>query len=130
MQRLRKVRQVLGATQIASPPLLGNGVWMMRFATDGQTETDASASPSFATEFGGTDLFKTFDTPIIRGRGFTDDDRATSRLVAVVSESVARRLWPGRGAIGQRIRAPGATTDDVGGGAEWRTVVGVARDTY
>jgi hypothetical protein len=42
--------------------------------------------------------------------------------VAIVSESVARELWPGRSAIGQSIRLP--DFDD----AAWRDVVGLVED--
>ena len=53
------------------------------------------------------DFFATLGTRIIRGRGFTNDDTPTGRRVMVVSESMARTLWPGKDAIGQcaRVRA-------------------------
>jgi putative ABC transport system permease protein len=47
------------------------------------------------------DYFKTLDTRIIRGRGFTDQDRAGAPNVAVVNETMARLLWPGQEAIGK-----------------------------
>jgi hypothetical protein len=47
-----------------------------------------------------------------------------------VSEGVARRFWPNRDPIGQRLRIPGASVQSISGGAGWRTVVGVVRDTY
>jgi hypothetical protein len=64
--------------------------------------------------------FETLGTPIVRGRGFTEDDRTDGRGVVVVKETMARRYWPGGHAIGRRLRL--ASTD--------RTleVVGVARD--
>jgi len=60
-------------------------------------------------------------TQIVRGRGFTADDRVTSPRVAVVSESMARVLWPNANAIGQCMRV-GADT------MPCTTVVGVAED--
>ncbi|HEX3866505.1 MAG TPA: FtsX-like permease family protein, partial [Gemmatimonadaceae bacterium] len=48
--------------------------------------------------------FATIGTRVIRGRGFTDDDRADTRKVMVVSDAMAKRLWPERDAIGQCIR--------------------------
>ena len=70
---------------------------------------------------GSTDYFRTMGTQIIRGRGFTADDRVTSPRVAVVSESMARVLWPNANAIGQCMRV-GADT------MPCTTVVGVAED--
>ncbi|HEX5073447.1 MAG TPA: ADOP family duplicated permease [Gemmatimonadaceae bacterium] len=70
---------------------------------------------------GSTDYFRTMGTRILRGRGFTNDDRATSPRVAVVSESMARVLWPDANPIGQCMRV-GADT------MPCTTVVGVAED--
>src|SRR5207237_5692297 len=49
------------------------------------------------------DYFRTMGTRILRGRPITDDDRADTPPVAVVSDGMARTLWPGRDAIGQCI---------------------------
>jgi predicted permease len=49
--------------------------------------------------------FRTLGLPL-KGRDFTraDDERAPN--VAVVNETLAKRLWPGRSAIGERLRLP------------------------
>ncbi len=41
--------------------------------------------------------------PLVRGRAFTDADRAGAPLVMALSETAARRLLPGREAVGQRL---------------------------
>jgi predicted permease len=49
--------------------------------------------------------FATVGTRILRGRSFTDADAATGASpVTIISENVARRLWPNESAIGQCIR--------------------------
>lgn len=53
--------------------------------------------------------FGTMNIPVRAGREFTTGDRHDSPLVAVVSENVARRFWPGRSPIGQQIRVGGRT---------------------
>jgi predicted permease len=65
--------------------------------------------------------FETVDTRILRGRALTSHDRGDALRVAVVSESMARALWPGRDPIGQCIRVGRGT-------APCTTVVGVAED--
>jgi len=40
--------------------------------------------------------FKTLGVTLVRGREFTDRDRAGATEVAVVSEDVAARIWPGQ----------------------------------
>ena len=60
-------------------------------------------------------------TRIVRGRGFTKEDRATSPRIAVVSQSMAKVLWPGADAIGKCMRIGSDTMPCT-------TVVGVAED--
>jgi predicted permease len=75
----------------------------------------------FQLQFGSPSYFKTSGTAILAGRGFTRDDRIGSPPVAVVSQEMARRLWPGRSAIGQCFRIGADTMPCV-------TVVGIAED--
>jgi predicted permease len=63
---------------------------------------------------------------IQQGRGFTAADREGAEPVAIISETLARRLWPEGDAIGQRIRPAEQTDRNVR--SVWRTIVGVARD--
>lgn len=61
--------------------------------------------------------FATLRIPIVRGRAFQDEDRAASDQTVILSESLARRLFPSGDAVGGRLL--------VDGGA---TVVGIAAD--
>ena len=67
------------------------------------------------------DYFATMGTRILRGRGITDEDRRGTPLVAVVSETMARSLWPNADPIGRCLKV-GADT------MPCSTVVGIARD--
>ena len=60
---------------------------------------------------------------ILSGREFLDSDRADSKHVAVINESMARTLWPGQDPIGKRFREPDSVKD-------WTEVVGVAADIH
>lgn len=75
----------------------------------------------FTYQTASPDYFATMGTRIVRGRAFDATDRAGSQRVAVVSESMARALWPGRNPIGQLMRVGSDT-------AAFTTVVGVAED--
>jgi predicted permease len=67
--------------------------------------------------------FHTLRLPILAGRRFDEHDTAGALPVAVVSDSMARRLWPGDSAVGKRIQiAAPESNQEV-------TVVGVAGDT-
>ena len=76
--------------------------------------TKVSVSPRY---------FATMGIRLLRGRDFTEADRAGSLAVLVVSESVARRLWPGGDAIGKRMALRDNPRPD-----DWLTVVGVVED--
>ena len=62
----------------------------------------------------------TLGLAMTRGRDFRESDQAGSDPVALVSESTARRLWPGADPLGKRLACCGATY--------LRRVVGVAPD--
>jgi predicted permease len=64
------------------------------------------------------DYFATTGVPILEGRGFTEGEVEANAPVVVISDRMARRLWPLGGAVGGRLRlhAPG----------QWLPVVGVA----
>lgn len=65
--------------------------------------------------------FETLGLPIVRGRAFTPAEVAANAPVAIVAETVARRLWPGLDPLGQQVRADDSKEP-------WREVVGVAGD--
>ena len=69
----------------------------------------------------GPDYFKLFDIPIVQGRAFTDADTPQVPGVAIVSQTAARRFWPGENPIGKIIR--GRTSD----GPSYQ-IVGVSAD--
>ena len=69
------------------------------------------------------DYFRTMGISLVRGRGFTDQDKAGATPVVVVNETLARKHWPGEEAIGKRIRFYGPLER-----APWMEIVGVVRD--
>ena len=75
----------------------------------------------FTLQGGSPEFFQTMGTRILRGRGITAEDRATSARVMVVSDAMAKKLWPQEDPIGKQIRVNSDT-------AAWTTVVGVAQD--
>ena len=69
------------------------------------------------------DYFRTMRIRIVSGRPFTEHDNFAAPGVVVISESVARRLWPAGDAIGKRI-----SMDDHPKAGDWLTIVGIAGD--
>ena len=120
--RLRAVPGVTAFTPVLYPPFLGANLMQVTPVLEGQSRAAVDATPNVPLEGGGTEYFRTFGIPILRGRGFLPSDRESAPKIVVVSEAVARRLWPGQDPVGQRLRFLGGDPND------WRTVVGVAGD--
>lgn len=93
----------------------------MRF--EGQTVEAAKTNPWSTWEPILPSYFRTLGIDLVSGRAFTDADTRDRAPVAIVSESVAKRYWPGRSPVGQRLQFV-ATAE-----WPWVTVVGVVADT-
>ena len=68
------------------------------------------------------DYFTAVGIPLLRGRAFERGDGPDAPRVAVVSRSLAERLWPGQDAIGKLVQF------DMGGDLRPSTVVGIVGD--
>jgi putative ABC transport system permease protein len=129
LQRVRALPGVDAAGAVYLRPLLlgpiGSGV---RVRLEGQPETReaAEANPTPNYQVATADYFAAMNIRLRAGRFFTDLDRDETPRAAIVSESTARRLWPGQDPIGKRLAMasfrPGTP------GPMWRTVVGVVSD--
>lgn len=87
----------------------------VNFSTD--TVESAAALGLFSAQQSTVDYFRVMGTSIVRGRGFTEEDRAGAPLVAVVSEGAARALWPADEPLGKCMRfgrPPAACTSVIG----------------
>jgi predicted permease len=72
------------------------------------------------------DYFRAMGIPLLKGRYFTERDGPESPPVAIVSQTLARRYWPGEDAVGKRLKG----FDPRGRNDEWVTVVAVVGDTH
>ena len=75
----------------------------------------------------GAGYFHVYDVPLRQGREFTTADRLGTEPVAVISETLARRVWPEGSAVGRQLRT---VEGDMPGSpfGPWRTIVGVVGD--
>ena len=71
-------------------------------------------------------FFQLLHVPLVEGRVFNDADSADSPPVAIISETLAKRFWPGASPLGHRIKSGDDTSTD-----PWAMIVGVVADvTY
>lgn len=111
--QLSGVVSVGGANDL---PLSGNELDAVE--VEGQNK---STTPAVRQTWVLGDYLRTMGIPLIRGRLFTPEDREGTQRVTVVSENMAKALWPKQDPIGKRILRGGAD-------GQWLTVVGVVGD--
>ncbi len=81
-------------------------------------------TPRIYTNAVGPGHFRTLEIPLLAGRDFTHADGSETSQVGIVNETLARRFWPGKDAVGQRLRPAG-----VDGATRAIEIVGVVRDS-
>ena len=120
--RLEAAPAIAAATPVNVRPFSGDGGWdVPRFTAEGQSAERAAGNPSLNLESVYHNYFKTFEVAIVKGRAFTVADRKGTLDVAIVSEDVAARTWPGENPIGKRMKMGGVDSE-----YPWKTIVGVA----
>ena len=121
LDRLSALPQVRAAGAINFRPLLGAPAWGQDITIEGRpprAPSDLIYAGHRAVSVG---YFRALGIPLLKGRSFvaTDEDKS----VAVISDSMARRDWPGEDPVGKRFGV-----NCGGGGCRWNTVIGVVGD--
>ena len=114
---LRAVPGVEAAALSSSEPLSFGADWRRRAITGadglhGARSFVVQVSPGY---------FETLSVPLVAGRDFTWTDDSDHQQVAIVSEDLARTLFPGADPVGRRVRLSGQPD-------RFLTVIGVAAD--
>jgi predicted permease len=97
----------------------------VRFAVEGYKPADGEEDPMARLRLASPGLFSVLGVPVLAGREFTDGDRAGGEPVAIVSQSVAQRLFPNGEALNRHMW----WTDPYFGKPTPRRIVGVVADT-
>ena len=74
------------------------------------------------------DYFSVLRIPLHDGRAFTTGDRIGTERVAIISRTLAARLWPSGGAIGQQLRVATATNSPQPASPATYSIVGIVGD--
>jgi putative ABC transport system permease protein len=93
------------------------------YTAEGQPPMTAENMPRIYNHYVTPDFFGTLRIPFVAGRTFTDVELQGNSQVAVVSENVVKRFWPGEDPIGKRIKRGREGSDD-----PWLTIVGVVNE--
>jgi predicted permease len=127
---LERLRSVPGAAYVSAGTdiPLGNTSNAGNYSVEGLAPMTADTRPRVYRHRVAPGFFSAIGLELIAGRDFTAADIQTERRVAIVSEGIAQRFWPGEHAagraIGQRIKnGPPEST------SPWLDIVGVVRDS-
>ncbi len=125
-QVLADIQALPGVTNAAYitwlPMTMTGGIWPVDI--DGKT-LDRSDGHTASLRFITPGFFSTLGIPLRQGRVLNESDAPARPLVAVVSESFARRYWPDQDPVGRHFRF--AYAGQTNGFAD-RTIAGVVGD--
>ncbi|MBI1897687.1 MAG: ABC transporter permease [Acidobacteria bacterium] len=103
---LNELKAVAGEDAVAAStgvPVDGVRLFSMHYAIEGLTARAGAERPTAMTNLVSPDYLRVLRIPLLRGRAFTERDRENTPAVLIVSESFARRYWPGGDALGKQV---------------------------
>jgi putative ABC transport system permease protein len=127
---LRRVRDLPGVQSAAvsdSVPFSGindQGSFSIEGRSNAELQKYSLYGPEANRPHVSTEYFETMGIPVVRGRTFDQQDTATGRRVAVISELAAQTYWPNEDPIGKRV-----SIDSDNGRPLWHEIVGIVRST-
>jgi predicted permease len=107
LEQLRSLPGVTAVSATCCMPL--ETVWQLPFTVEGRPPESLTRTGRLSyTGFGGWTFvapgyFDVLQVPILRGRDFTNADRAGAPGVVLINEEMARRFWPSSDPIGDRL---------------------------
>jgi putative ABC transport system permease protein len=121
-EKVRALPGVNAAGAISILPLTG-GYSRTSIAIEGRAEMTSvlpQARPRIHPRVVTPDYFQAMGIRLISGRLFAPQDDTAAQLVAMINQTAAQRYWPGQNPLGHRVQ--------IGGGGQWREVIGVVGD--
>jgi putative ABC transport system permease protein len=132
-EMIRRIGQVPGVDQVAigtSVPWRDAGSFGPGFAfsADGHVRAPGEEDPRARFRTVSPGFFASLGVPLIAGRDFTDADRRTGEPVVIVSQSLARRMFPNQDAVNRHMMWTDPVMKFIDVSPEPRRIVGVAAD--
>lgn len=94
MRRIRELPGVMNVSTSRSVPWRDSDDFRFEFGVDGKAPAAGEEHPRASYQAVSPNFFATLGLPILAGRDFTDADRGESERVAIVSESLAHKMFP------------------------------------
>src|SRR5262249_50949660 len=105
-QLLARVQALPGVEQASlgsTAPLLGQNS-VTGIGIEGRADSDQTEQVGTGIHSVSPDYFKTLRINLLKGRVFTDQDRAGAPRVALINQAAAEKFFPGEEPLGNRIQ--------------------------
>jgi len=122
IQRVQKLPGVQSAAAVSHVPLGGSNA-SSPFLIEGAPEPKPGEENDGRYRVCTPDYFQTMGISMMKGRNFNDQDRAGSKPVIIVNDTLARRFFSNGDALGKRMRIEGPLDKN-----PWMEIVGVVQD--
>ena len=132
-EAIRRVRELPNVDQVALGTQVpwrdaGNFGPGFEFSADGYVRQPGEEAPRAQLRSVSPGYFAALGAPLIAGRDFNDLDRTGSERVVIVSQSLARRMFPAQDAVNRHVTWTDPVMKFAGIGSQPRRIVGVVAD--
>jgi len=103
LPRLRGLPGVQAASAVMGLPLSGLD-FIISFEVGGRPPVPPAQQPAMQVRVATPEYFSTIGIPLKRGRMFTEDDRAQTPKVVLITEAAAKQFFPNEDPIGKTIK--------------------------
>ena len=130
---LERISSVPGVNRVAMGTAVpwrdvGNAGPGFQFTAEGYVRADGEEDPRAKLRTVSPGFFDTLGVALVAGRDFNEGDRRGGEPVVIVSESVARRMFPNQEVVNRRVMFTDPVGKFINLSPEPRRIVGVVRD--
>ena len=132
-EAMRRIGQLPGVERVAVGTIVpwrdagtfGPG---FQFTVEGYAKGNGEEDPRARFRTVSPGFFSALGVPILAGRDFNDTDRQSGEKVVIISESLAKRMFPNADALNRRLRWTDPVMQFINVSTDGRRIVGIAAD--
>ncbi len=128
---IRRVSEIAGVERVATGtvvPWRDPGFFAAQFTAEGYRRANGEEDPRARFRTISPGFFEALGVRMIAGREFNEHDRRDGEKVVIISESVAKRMFPSLDAINRRMMWTDPVTKFIGISTGPRRIIGVVAD--
>jgi putative ABC transport system permease protein len=130
-EAIRRISELPGVERVALGtvvPWRDPGFFAAQFTVEGYRKANGEEDPRARFRTVSPGFFDALGVRLVAGRDFNEGDRADGDKVVIISESVARRMFPGMDAVNRHLMWTDPVTKFIGVSTGPRRIVGIAAD--